>query len=293
MRIREHTIQLGGLPFRYWESDASTAQPVVLLHALGAGADDWLDSAMALSDRWRVIALDQRGHGGSARPGSYSFELMRDDLARFITNLGMVRPVLIGHSMGGTVAYLYAEEFPDSVRKLVIVDTPPPFPPASPWPEPEHVPEDVPFDGRVLVPIIRQLNAPDPAWWAELSKIQIQLLLIGGGSTSTIPQDKLAEVIDRVPSGRLVTLEGAGHSVRRRRPAEFIALVREFLLPRSGAQPEDPRHRGESDRSEHPAPPHEAQPEATQQPRGALRVAPGLPVLPAYELRPARGHDLP
>jgi esterase len=232
-KIREHTLGLGGLPFRYWESGASTAQPVVLLHALGAGADDWLEIAKALSDRWRVIALDQRGHGGSARPDSYSFELMRDDLALFIDRLGLLRPVLIGHSMGGTVAYLYAEAFPTSVQKLVIVDTPPPFPPASPWAEPEELPGNVPFDGRVVLPIIRQLNAPDPAWWAALANIQIPLLLIGGGSTSEIPQDKLAEVIARVPSGRLVTLEGAGHSIHRTRPVEFIAVVREFLMERS------------------------------------------------------------
>ena len=76
-KIREHTIELGGLPFRYWESGPSTAQAVIVLHALGAEADDWLDTAIALSDRWRVIALDQRGQGGTARPGSYSFELMR------------------------------------------------------------------------------------------------------------------------------------------------------------------------------------------------------------------------
>src|SRR5579872_292861 len=95
----ERSIELGGLHFRYWESGPSRAQPVLLLHALGAGADDWLEIGIALSDRWRVIALDQRGHGGSARLGSYSFELMRDDVALFIDNLGLVRPVLIGHSM--------------------------------------------------------------------------------------------------------------------------------------------------------------------------------------------------
>ncbi len=111
-KISEHTLGLGGLPFRYRVSGLSTAQPVVLLHALAAGANDWLEIANALSDRWRVIALDQRGHGGSARPGSYSFEQMRGDIARLIDGLGLVRPVLIGHSMGGTVAYLYPEAFP-------------------------------------------------------------------------------------------------------------------------------------------------------------------------------------
>ena len=232
-RVREHSIALGGLSFRYWESGPAAALPVVLLHALGAGADDWLDTAMALTDRWRVIALDQRGHGGSARPGDYTFELMRDDLAAFIDELDLVQPVLIGHSMGGTVAYLYAEAFPGSARRLVIVDTPPPFPSLSPWPEPESVLENLPFDGRVLVPIIRQLNAPDPAWWRELASIHVPLLLIGGGATSKIPQAKLAEVIAHVPSGRLVTLEGAGHSVHRTRPTEFVGLVRQFLLEQS------------------------------------------------------------
>jgi pimeloyl-ACP methyl ester carboxylesterase len=69
------------------------------------------------------------------------------------------------------------------------------------------------------------LNAPDPSWWDELAAIQTPLLLIGGGSTSKIPQDKLAEVIARVLAGRLVTLQGAGHSVHRTRPSEFVALV--------------------------------------------------------------------
>lgn len=189
----------------------------------------WLDTALALADQWRVIALDQRGHGGSARPGDYSFELMRDDLTTFIGELGLAQPILIGHSMGGTVAYLYAEASPERLRRLVIVDTPPPFRPSSPWPEPEAAPQDLGFDGRVLLAIIRQLNAPDPAWWDMLATVRTPVLLIGGGSSSTVPQDKLAEVIARLPSGRLVTLDGAGHFVHRARPSEFVALMREFL----------------------------------------------------------------
>ncbi len=97
--VREHAIELGGLSFRYWETGPLAAMPIVLLHAIGAGADDWLETAMALADRYHVIALDQRGHGRSARPGDYSFELMRDDVAALIDELGLVQPILIGHSM--------------------------------------------------------------------------------------------------------------------------------------------------------------------------------------------------
>ncbi len=143
--------------------------PLVLLHALGRSADDWLAVGTALSDRWRVIALDQRGHGGSARPGTYSFELMRDDLTALVDALGLERIGLIGHSLGGTVAYLYAQAHPERVWRLIVEDTPPPFP--MEMPEPTDIPEDLPFDGRLLRPIIRQLNAPDPAWWDRLRDI--------------------------------------------------------------------------------------------------------------------------
>jgi pimeloyl-ACP methyl ester carboxylesterase len=223
----EHVIELDGLSFRYWEVGPVEAAPVVLLHAMGAGADDWLDVARGLGDRWRVIALDPRGHGGSARLGNYSFEVMRDDLEALIAALRLVDSVLVGHSMGGIVAYLYAEAFPDRVRRLVIEDTPPPFP--LNLPEPDRVPEDLAFDGRLLVSTIRQLNAPDPVWWDQLAAIQSPVLIIGGGSTSPTSQDKLAAVVARVEHGRLITIEGAGHHVHRTRPTEFLTAVREFL----------------------------------------------------------------
>jgi pimeloyl-ACP methyl ester carboxylesterase len=218
---------LGGLSFRYWERGTTHTTPVILLHALGADADDWLEVGQALADSWRVIALDQRGHGASARPGEYSFELMRDDLAALIETLALSKPVLVGHSMGGSVAYLYAEAFPDCVQRLIIEDTPPPFP--SHFAEPDLVPDDLPFDGRVLVQIIRQLNAPDPAWWDQLAVIHAPTLLIGGGSSSPVPQEKLVEVAARLQDGCLVTIEGAGHQVHRTRTAEFLRAVRAFL----------------------------------------------------------------
>ena len=224
---REGWIDLSGLVFRYWEAGPPTAMPIVLLHALGRSADDWLTVSAALADRWRVIALDQRGHGRSGRPGTYSFELMRDDLAALADALGFERFGLVGHSMGGTVAYLYAEAHPERVWRLILEDTPPPYP--SNWPEPTEIPDDLPFDGHLLRPIVRQLNAPDPAWWDRLRDITAPVLVVGGGATSHIPQDKLEDVVARVPDGRLVTIEGAGHRVHETHPAAFVAAVREFL----------------------------------------------------------------
>jgi len=77
--------------------------------------------------------------------------------------------------------------------------------------------------------ILAQLNHPDPAWWAELPAITARALVIGGGSTSPVPQHLLARLTDLVPYAELVTIEGAGHAVHRTRPAEFLATTRPFL----------------------------------------------------------------
>lgn len=123
----DRTILLTNLTFHYREAGDSHLPPLVLLHALGTDAQDWDEVALMLAERYHVFALDQRGHGESARPGVYSFELMRDDLKAFADALSLERFTLIGHSMGGTVSFLFAEKWPDRIERLVIEDTPPPF----------------------------------------------------------------------------------------------------------------------------------------------------------------------
>jgi pimeloyl-ACP methyl ester carboxylesterase len=225
---KDWTIELDGLPFHYRETGDPSAPPLVALHALGLDARDWDGVAAALAGDYRVLALDQRGHGTSARPDAYSFELMRDDLARFADALGLDRFTLLGHSMGGTVAFLFAEAQPARIGRLVVVDTPPPVGGNMPEP-PAEAPQPVPFDWRLLAPIVRQLNRPDSAWWAKLPDITAPTLLIGGGTTSHVPQEKLAEVAALIPDCRLITIEGAGHNVHTTRPKEFLAAVRPFL----------------------------------------------------------------
>lgn len=86
-----------------------------------------------------------------------------------------------------------------------------------------------PYDWAVVPAILAQLNDPDPAWWAELPAITAPTLVIGGGSTSPVPQQLLAKLAGLVPDATLVTIEGAGHAVHRNRPAEFLAAVWSFL----------------------------------------------------------------
>jgi pimeloyl-ACP methyl ester carboxylesterase len=85
-----------------------------------------------MSDTYHVLALDQRGHGDTswAPDGNYAPESSVSDIASFITALRLAPTVVIGHSMGGRHAAMVAANYPDKVRKVVIVDTAAEFPPA-------------------------------------------------------------------------------------------------------------------------------------------------------------------
>ena len=128
METQVNQIELNGLNFQYRESGEPSAPPIVALHALGKSAESWDQVAAVLGEKYRVLALDQRGHGGSARTSTYTFELMSDDLLHFANAMNLGRFTLIGHCMGGTVSYLFSETFPSRIERLIVEDTPPPFP---------------------------------------------------------------------------------------------------------------------------------------------------------------------
>jgi len=98
---------------------------MLCLHG-GAAHAHWFDFiAPGLVPAYRVIALDQRGHGDSewADPPAYSYERYAADLAEVVEKLDLRDFVLIGHSMGGTVSLEYATTYPGRVGKLIVVDS--------------------------------------------------------------------------------------------------------------------------------------------------------------------------
>lgn len=224
----DHTIELSQLPFHYREAGDPAAPPAVLLHGLMYDARDWDEIASFLAEHYHVLALTQRGHSDSAWPGTYSFELGCGDLERFTAALSVDRFTLIGHSMGARVGCIFAEKFPERIERMVWEDTAPidvDFPEGS-----GEVPGGVSIDFAAATQLVHQIHNPDPSWWNDLPKITAPTLIIGGGSTSYTPQEKLAEAVRRLPTGRLETIEGAGHMVHRTFPKEYKELLREFLL---------------------------------------------------------------
>jgi pimeloyl-ACP methyl ester carboxylesterase len=97
--------------------------PVVLLHGLMGSGETWAPVARLLAPELDVILPDARGHGRSSAPASgYRYPDLADDVVALVEDLGLTRPVLIGHSMGGMTAAVVATRIGRLLRGLVLVD---------------------------------------------------------------------------------------------------------------------------------------------------------------------------
>ncbi|MBB5868095.1 pimeloyl-ACP methyl ester carboxylesterase [Allocatelliglobosispora scoriae] len=216
------------LAYRAGGNPGPDGTSVVLLHGLGGDASSWREVAPLLGDLGRTYAVDLRGHGDSPRPGDYSAELMRDDVVALLDELALERVVLVGHSLGGLVAYLVALASPERTLALVLEEPPPPVPLNRP--DAVRPDEPTPFDWAVVPAIRAQVNHPDPRWWGQLATITVPTLLVAGGPESHVPQHLLAEMAAQFPNGKLSTIPG-GHSLHEVYPQEFADSVRRLVGP--------------------------------------------------------------
>ncbi len=218
-------VRVGDVRLAYRVYGPASAAPVVLLHGLGGDSAGWDEVAEALSGSRRVYAVDLRGHGNSDWPGEYTLPLLRDDMAGFLDALGLGQVDLIGHSMGGAVAYLLAMRHPGRVRRLVLEEPAPPWPRVPPVPA--RPPGQLSFDWAVTT---LSVEASDPPASSRdgLSSIGAPTLVIAGGPDSPVDQNRLAEMAGLIPDGRLETIP-AGHLVHAGQPDQFIAAVMSFL----------------------------------------------------------------
>ena len=130
--LRDETITLHGSRFHYTERGEHDQPPMIMLHGITGHARTWDDEGAALAGRYRVIALDQRGHGDSDPPPDtdYSIAALAGDLAAFVDALGLASFSIVALSLGGRVAIQYAGTHPGRVRRQVIVDIGPDIAPA-------------------------------------------------------------------------------------------------------------------------------------------------------------------
>jgi len=102
-----------------------SGHPLIILHGLFGSLVNWRTMSRRLSDRFRVITVDLRNHGGSPHSSDFSCTLMAQDLREFMQAHGIRSAHLLGHSMGGKAAMEFGLTYHGQVDKLVVVDIAP------------------------------------------------------------------------------------------------------------------------------------------------------------------------
>lgn len=127
LQERTQHLQVNGLRLLCREWGRTEAPALVLLHGLRGFSGTWRALAAALCDRYRLIAYDQRGRGESDwdPQRNYYTDAYLSDLESVVDQLQLQRFALLGHSMGGTTSYVYADRHPERLAALVIEDIAP------------------------------------------------------------------------------------------------------------------------------------------------------------------------
>ena len=121
--MQEHEIAVGDLPIHYYRRAGGPQATLVFIHGWGSSGRMWLPSFQAIGDLGTCLALDLPGHGRSARPTFdwYSLDRFVAVVRGFLIELGVEKPVLISHSLGGAIALAYAAAYPGEISRLVAV----------------------------------------------------------------------------------------------------------------------------------------------------------------------------
>lgn len=115
------TVETNGIETYY--EDYGEGQPIVVLHGATADHQVWAEQLQPLTDDYRILLYDLRGHGktGGSDHDRYTIDMYVDDLAAFIDTLDLDRPIVLGHSMGGMISYTFAGEYPELLSALATV----------------------------------------------------------------------------------------------------------------------------------------------------------------------------
>ncbi len=264
---REHQVQARGLDFAVTEYTSSSAGtlPLVLLHGIGSRGTSWWPVIDPLAERFSLYVVDLRGHGGSSKPpAGYALPDYAADLTVLLPALGLERPAILGHSLGGLIALHWAISHPDVAAGLILEDTSfqggrDVLPSIDGWlalnaltPQeaaayyrreyPTWAVEDCHRRAETITGTARgvfvdlrteaaNLDGPGDRI-SPLKVVRSPVLLIHGDRSTgsmVLPEDA-ARFSQTVPQSKVVRIPGAGHSIHRDFPDAFLAAVLPFLL---------------------------------------------------------------
>ena len=243
----------------YYE-DVGHGYPIVFIPGFGGVGSFWRNQIDFFKPRFRVITIDQRGAGASARSRQeYSLNQMTEDVRTVMDRAGIDMAVLVGHSTGGAIAQTLAVWAPDRVAGLLLSST---------WCKPgnyfrrvfefrrsllqigaedlfhkagvffRYPPDyaeahDAAFDGGGAVDVEITTARIDAILQADLSlvtdRIKTPTLVVAARDDCLIPRYMSDEVAQRIPGSKYVVLDHGGHFLPETRSPDYNALLDDFL----------------------------------------------------------------
>lgn len=252
---------VGGRSIRYLE--AGSGSDLVLLHGLGGYANKWGRVFEKLSAKYHIIAPDMIGHGYSDKPvADYTPRFFTKFVKQFLDVIGLERPHIVGASLGGQVAAMFAAEFASRLSKLVLVSPAGVMKISTPaldayimaalYPRYRSVMHAMQLmEGSNRAPstalvteFVNNMKQPNAkmAFMSSLlcfknaadvtpylKNIKTQTMLLWGHDDSIIPISYAAHFVESIPDCRFVGLESCGHTPYVQYPGLFTQLVADFL----------------------------------------------------------------
>ncbi len=255
------------MPVELAFEDVGHGPPMLLLHGLYGSSSNWRRIAKSLSDTHRILSVDLRNHGLSPWTPTMSYAEMAEDVAALIDRLGLERPAILGHSMGGKVAMTLALTDPAHVGRLIVVDIAPvsygdrfsSFNEAMRGVDAVHAAgreeirrtllQTIPDERTVaflMTNLVRHGEQYD--WRINLMALGASMHEIGafppaladrrydgpvtvidGERSDYVSVDDHPLFLSHFPAARFVTVADAGHWLHADRPDAFVAAVRDAL----------------------------------------------------------------
>lgn len=256
-------VLAGGLELAY--DDVGTGVPLLFIHGWPHNRTLWAAQLNGLPTQARCLAPDLRGFGGSSVEPPYSIDQYADDLAAFLTMLGVERAVVCGLSMGGYVALALLRRHRALLRGLILTSTRA----TADTPEAKEkrarliefvrdrgvealagrqlkaMVGETTFNSRPdVLEALRQLMADAPSAGviggleamasrpdasSLLGGIDFPTLVVSGSEDTFTPPDEVRALAAAIPHSRLEVIQGGGHVCSYERPAAFNHIVGEFL----------------------------------------------------------------
>ena len=257
--------------FSYEAAGDRALLPLVFLHGIGGAARGWRGQLIAFSNRYRAIAWDMPGYGGSMALPEVSIATLADALNDFLQQVGITRPILVGHSIGGMIVQQWLTKNTGIAAAVVLAQTSPAFGKSGGDWQREFIGARLgPLDrGETMISLAPALvqelvgDAPDVSGMelarecmaavpeasyracmlallgfdqrAALRNITVPTLVLSGSRDKNAPAPMMAKMASYIPSASYFELEGVGHLSNLEQPAAFNAALDSFLKAHAAA----------------------------------------------------------